>query len=116
MRDLSKMLLFFFIMIPAISPAQYVVKEFSAPGPEARGLAWDGNYLWCVDADKDAIFRIDPASGDIVHSIPFDTPDTYGGGITWSGDGALWVSRLQYFYKLDTTTGRELAEFHCPGG
>ena len=103
-------------LIPVVSAAQYVVKAFDAPGPEARGLAWDGAYLWCADAGNDAIYKIDPAVGDVVHSIPFDVPDTYGGGITWDDDGALWVSRLQYFHKLDPTTGQELAEFHCPGG
>ena len=104
------------IMIPVMTSAQYVVKEFDAPGSEARGLAWDGEYLWCADADEGAIFKIDPVSGNRVHSIPFDVPTTYGGGITWSGDGALWISRLQYFHKLDPETGQEIDEFHCPGG
>ena len=117
MRELFRILLVsIFIMAPAISAAQYVVKEFHAPGSEARGLAWDGEYLWCADAEEGAIFKIDPASGRVEHSIPFDVPDTFGGGITWSDDGALWVSRFQYFHKLDATTGQELAEFHCPGG
>ena len=104
------------IMIPAMTSAQYIVKEFDAPGSEARGLAWDGEYLWCADADEGAIFKIDPVSGNTVHSIHFDVPEIYGGGITWSGDDALWVSRLQYFYELDATTGQAIAEFHCPGG
>lgn len=117
MRKVRRILLIsFFLLSPVISAAQFVVREFDAPGPEARGMAWDGEYLWCADADRGAIFKIDPESGNVVHSIPFGVPDTYGGGITWSEDGALWVSRLQYFHKLDATTGQELAEFHCPGG
>ena len=106
----------FFGLMPIWVIAQHIVKEFEAPGPESRGLAWDGQNLWCADADKDAIFKIDPTSGEVLDAIPCDVPSTYGGGITWSGDGAIWVTRGQYFHKMNATTGRELVDFHCPGG
>jgi hypothetical protein len=100
---------------PVPSAAQHIVMSFDAPGPESRGLAWDGQYLYCADAELDSIFKIHPATGQILHSIPFDLEYTYGSGITWSGDGALWVTRFQYFYKLHAESGAEMANFHCPG-
>ena len=117
MKEGKRILLFsLLIILPISSFAQHILKELDAPGPESRGLAWDGQYLWCADALKDSIFKIDPASGQVIHAIHFDLNSSYGGGITWSGDGAIWVTRVQYFYKLDATTGQELTNFHCPGG
>ena len=106
----------FFVLASMSVIAQNIIKEFEAPGPEPRGLAWDGQNLWCADADEDAIFKIDPVSGEVLDALPFDVPSTYGGGITWSGDGAIWVTRGQYFHKMNTATGQEMADFHCPGG
>jgi DNA-binding beta-propeller fold protein YncE len=104
------------ISIPVHSGAQHIVQEFNAPGTESRGLAWDGQYLWCADAAKDSIYKIDPTTGQVIHSIYFDLDFTYGGGIVWSDDAALWVTRWQYFRKLDPSTGQEITNFHCPGG
>lgn len=113
-------LLSVFLLIPLIPisvRAQDIVKEFDAPGPESRGLAWDGTYLWCADAELDSIFKIDPATGQEIHAIPFvrNFEFSRGGGITWSGEDALWVTHRQYFYKLNSTNGQETANFHCPG-
>lgn len=106
----------FFVLLPISIIAQNIVGVFEAPGPESRGLAWDGQNLWCADADKDAIFKLEPTSGEVLEALAFDVPGTYGGGIAWSGDGALWVTRWQYFHKIHATTGQEIADFHCPGG
>ena len=117
MKKLKKILLSsLFIVLPVSSFAQKVLKEFNAPGTSARGMAWDGQYLWCADAAKDSIFKIDPATEQVVHAIYFAFNASYGGGITWGGDEALWVTRVQYFYKLDANTGQQLTNFHCPGG
>jgi len=107
---------FVFVAVPVLSTAQHIVREFDAPGPLSRGLAWDGQYLWCADAMRDSIYKIDPTTGQVVHSIFFDFNTSYGGGITWAGDEALWVTRAQYFYKLRVSDGQGLANFHCPGG
>lgn len=109
---------FLLTLLPATLFAQRIVKEFDAPGPESRGLAWDGTYLWCADAEKDSIFKIDPVSGQVVHSLIFSRSFDFsrGGGITWSGDDALWATRSTYFYKIDATTGQDITNFHCPGG
>jgi outer membrane protein assembly factor BamB len=106
----------FLVTLPISLTAQHIVREFDAPGPESRDLAWDGQHLWCADALKDSIYQIDPASGHVLHTIPFDFSTTSGGGITWGGDGTVWVTRTQYFYKLNASTGQPLTNFHCPGG
>ncbi|MFQ6092074.1 MAG: hypothetical protein ACE5OR_05235 [bacterium] len=118
MKEWQKVLVISFLVTvpPVPATAQHIVKEFDVPGPESRGLAWDGTYLWCADAGEDSIFKIDPASGQVTHTIFFDLNPAYGGGITWSGDGALWVTRVQYFYKLNANTGQQVTNFHCPGG
>ena len=110
---------FLLLYMPLSSGAQTIVTSFESPGSEPRGLAWDGEYLWCADADKDSIFKIDPATGQVIHSIYFDMHHTYGSGIVWSGDvdiPAIWITRWQYFYKLDAQTSKEIANFHCPAG
>jgi len=107
---------FVFLFVPHTLFSQEIVRQFEAPGPEVRGLAWDGRYLWCADAEKDSIFKVDPVSGQAVHAISFDLDETSGGGITWSGDEVLWVTRMQYFYKIDAYTGQQLADLHCYGG
>ena len=117
MRARSRVLLIsLLVAVPLSASAQYIVRELDAPGPEVRGLAWDGSNLWCADVGMDSLFKIDPQSGDVIHSIHFNLNSSYGSGITWSGDEALWVTRTQYFYKLGANTGKELTNFHCPGG
>ena len=108
--------LFILLTLPVTTMAQFVVKELNAPGTEPRGVAWDGQYLWCADLAKDSLYKIDPSSGQILHIIPFDFDLTYGGGTTCDGDSAIWVTMRNYFYKLDAQTGQELANVHCPGG
>ena len=105
-------------IIPVCAHTQYIVNEFDAPGSGARGLTWDGTYLWCADAFADSIFKIDPASGQVIHSLFFSRnfSTSRGGGIAWSPDSALWVTHNQYFYKLDASTGEDMTNFHCPGG
>lgn len=114
--SLSVCIILILIMLPVTSGAQYIVKDFDAPGPSSRGLAWDGQYLWCADEETDSIYKIDPGTGEIIHAIYFDVQPTYGGGLSWSDDGALWVTRYQYFRKLNPETGQEITNFHCPGG
>jgi len=114
-----------FVAIPAIlflmilgwstpGQSQQIVDEFPAPGPESRGLAWDGHYLWCADASTDKIYKLDPQDGRIVSSINF-VLDLNFGGITWSPDGYLWISNLSYYYKIDPVTAAVRTSFHCPG-
>ena len=103
-------------LVPLTSQAQFVLKEFDAPGGEARGLAWDGQYLWCADLKLDSLFQMDPATGQVLRAIRFDFDATYGGGTAWASEGAIWVTKVNYFRKLNPENGQELSNFHCPGG
>lgn len=115
-RGCLVLLMFLFIFVAGTSQAQFVVREFDSPGPDPRGLTWDGQYLWCADFNLDSLFRIDVITGQVVHTIPFVFDYTYGGGIAWDDTGAIWVTKRQYVYKLDPETGQEQSNFHCPGG
>ena len=104
-------------LTPLLARTQHIMTEIPAPGPAPRGLTWDGTYLWCADAEKDSIFKIDPVSGQVVHAVLFSRNFEFsrGGGIAWGGDESLWVTHRQYFYKLSASDGQEIANFHCPG-
>jgi len=98
--------------------AQTIIKELNAPGPESRGLAWDGEYLWCADSDDDMIYKLNPHTGEVMDGVLFTLSSSEGGGITWSGDedAAVWVTRGSFFHKIDAVSGGEVTSFHCPGG
>ena len=97
--------------------AETLVDSFPCPGSEPRGLAWDGEYLWCADAGTDSVYKLDGSTGSIISRIssPVGIEDEYG-GIAWSNDGHVWLANGQYVYKLDSATGEVLSSFSCPGG
>ena len=95
--------------------SQAIVDSFPSPGNEPRGLAWDGEYLWCADAEAGFVYKLDPSNGTIVSSFPFAIGSNYG-GITWSDDNNMWIGNGSYVYKVDPITGQQLYSFHCPGG
>jgi streptogramin lyase len=105
-----------FVFVPLTLFGQSIVEVLDAPGPESRGLAWDGQYLWCADSDDDMIYKLDPQTGEAMDALLFTISGTGGGGITWSGDGAVWVTRGSFFHKIDAVSGGEVTSFHCPGG
>jgi streptogramin lyase len=117
----SNLAFFVAAMLAVCSAAhgQTILKQFAAPGPEVRGLAWDGQYLWCADATNDKIYKIDPESGEVVYSFDF-TLDYLYGGLCWSPDGYLWVTDFRDSYswllKVDPDSGTIESAFHCPGG
>ena len=68
---------------------QEIVKEFNAPGPEVRGLAWDGQYLWCAEPYSGKIYQLDPSDGQVISSIDFSLDHLYG-GLGWGLDDYLF--------------------------
>ena len=94
---------------------QAIVDSFPSPSTEPRGLAWDGEYLWCVDAGIDSVYKLDPSNGMIVSSFPFSIDLSYG-GITWDDDTTIWIANGSNVYKVDPTTGQSLSYFHCVYG
>ena len=95
--------------------SQVVVQEFPSPAGEPRGLAWGRRHLWCADSEVDSIYKLDPVNGEVRSSFYFSLSSSYG-GLTWSQDDNLWIATGSYVYKVNPTTGEELASFHCPGG
>jgi len=81
-------MLFFF----TISGAQIgtVVDDFPSPGRQPTGLAWDGRHLWNADIGTNRIYKIDPESGQVIHSLPGPAGATIN-GLTWDGE-FLWCS------------------------
>lgn len=69
-----------------------VLQSFTAP-PGATGtvrdMAFDGTHLWIPNSGSDEIYRVDPANGAIVETIP--TPSGESRGATWA-DGRLYCN------------------------
>jgi len=108
--------IFYFVLILvtphiALADSTTVVLSFPAPGPSPQDLAWDGNYLWCVDDSTDSLYKLDPADGSVVLSFP--TPGPEPRGLTWDGS-YLWCSDNDSveIFKLDPSD--ESAIFSIP--
>ena len=94
---------------------QQIFNSFPSPGDTSRGLAWDGEYLWCADAGTDSVYKLNPSNGTIVSSFPFPIGSSYG-GITWSDDNNMWIGNGSNVYKVNPSTGQSLSYFHCVYG
>lgn len=70
------------------------------------GTAFDGRHLYQLAADR--IEKIDPASGEVVATIP--APGREGNsGLTWA-EGSLWVGeyRARRIHQVDPASGAVL--------
>ena len=92
-----------------------VIDSFPAPASESRGLAWDGEYLWCADPGTDSVYKLDPTGGAVVSSFPFSIESDYG-GITWSADTTLWIANGSRISEVNPANGNFISTFSCPGG
>lgn len=106
-------LLSFLITVSVFS--QTLLNSFPSPGPEPRGLAWDGSFLWCAEYSSGKIFKLNPLTGAKVDSFSFPLQSSFG-GITWGSDDQIWVANGSYVYEIDPSSGDTLSSFHCPGG
>ena len=88
-----------------LTGALEVVSRFSSPGPEPRGLAWDGRYLWCADASGEGtLYKIDPSSGSAVSGIP--SPGMEPSGLAWDGKYLWNLDRIEgKIFQIDPRTG-----------
>ena len=82
-------------------------------------MAWDGVYLWVVDAwgsdnKGSLLYKVDPATGNVIdsHQLPSD----YSTGLTWDGKN-LWVAdgTNGRIAKVDPDTGQILQTISSPG-
>lgn len=103
------------ILLPGSVNSQTIVNSFPAPGPEPRGLAWDGSFLWCAEYSSGQVLKLDPVTGAKVDSFSFPFQSNFG-GITWGSADQIWVANGSYVYEIDPATGNTLSSFHCPGG
>lgn len=92
-----------------------IIGSIPSPGSEPRGLTWDGEYLWCADADLDSVYKLDPSDGTVISSLRFSLELDYG-GITWSDDDNIWIANGSKIYKVNTSDGIVIESFGCPGG
>lgn len=87
---------------------QSVVHAVPTP-PNASGLAWDGNYLWCgaYGVNGDTIYKIDPVNGTVVKKLVWGyQADSYGmefdAGDLWVNDHLTGQDSI---FRIDTITG-----------
>lgn len=109
--------LFLMVCLTLTQPAdaQEVINSFPAPAGESRGLAWDGEYLWCADAGTDSVYQLDISDGDVVSSFPFDIDSDFG-GLAWSADTSIWIANGSQINMVNPANGNTLSGFTCPGG
>ena len=80
------------------------------PGERCRGAdagtAFDGKHLWQIAETR--IDKIDPATGDVVASIPAPGGGN-DSGLAWA-EGSLWVGqyRDRKIHRVDPATGKVL--------
>jgi hypothetical protein len=67
-----------------------VIRSFPAPGNLPIGIAWDGEYLWCVNAHSATVNVIDTADGSTIATRAWPVP--YALGTKWDGRGFWCVS------------------------
>jgi DNA-binding beta-propeller fold protein YncE len=103
------------LALAPLSQAQEITHSFPSPGGEARGLCWDGEYLWCADAGTDSVYKIDISDGTVVSSFAFPIEPDYG-GITWSADSNIWIANGSTIHKVNPANGDVISSFSCPGG
>ena len=78
-----------------------------------HGLTWDGQYLWMIDFDTDLIHKVDPVTGDILHTI--NSPGEKCIGLTWAGNH-LWTDDFDTdkLYCLDPVDGSVIYDVQSP--
>ena len=91
-----------------------IIREMEAPYLFVKGLAWDGELMWCVDSYLNHLSALDPESGEIEYLVQL--PEECG-GIAFDGTN-LWIDcyereRGMYIYNLQ---GRQRDYIERSGG
>lgn len=68
-------------------PSGNLLDIFPSPGPWPYGLAFDGQYLWCLDYSEAKVYQLD-SSGNVLKSIP--APGKNPIGLAYDGK-CLWT-------------------------
>lgn len=107
-------------ILPALAFGQAVIDEIDAPGNNITGLAYYDGYLWAVDQVSDYVYKVDPATGDVVSSFQCTPPSgfhptglAYGQNLVYVG---MWNNGTSgYVYKYTPTGGYAGAVDMCGG-
>src|SRR5262245_54974074 len=78
-------------LLPVQHPvsALHVLAKISLPGfPDWVGIDADSGAVWISNRDRDRVERIDPATNQLVGSVPVGRSPCSGLGV---GSGSLWV-------------------------
>ena len=78
-----------------------IVRDIPAPGVRTHGLALDNGFLWCVESNDRAIYKMDPKDGKLLAKIQLTEADPVPHGldmhkgVLWYSDaGSGWICRL----------------------
>ncbi len=91
-----------------------ILKTLPAPTPSPMGLAWDGQYMWCVDNLHHKLIQFDPEDGTTIKEYP--SPAGSPQGITFDGE-YLWISDrgADEIYMVNPETGNVIIIAKTPG-
>ncbi|MCP4396915.1 MAG: PEP-CTERM sorting domain-containing protein [bacterium] len=64
---------------------------WDAPSDSPRGLTTDGTYLYHIGSEDLTIYKIDPATGQVVDTIPHNVDHDRTTGLAWDGS-KFWIS------------------------
>jgi len=93
-----------------------IIDSIPAPAAIATGLTWDGQYLWCADGGTILIYQLDPATGNVISSIPGPGSGSSCEGLAWMND-TLWNTNWSnnLIWELDPATGSIWGQFPSQG-
>jgi len=94
-----------------------LLDSFPAPNTTATGMCYDGQYLWCANGGSPLrIYRLDPATGNIVDSIPGPGGGSSCEGLAWMND-TLWNTNWSdnIVWRLNPVNGSIFGQFAAPG-
>ena len=88
---------------PTIAGPDRPDRAYVGTTPGVRGLVAGGGSLWATSAPDEAVYEIDPASGEVRRSIDVGS---HAEGITYD-DGTLWLTAFDpdELVEVDTSTG-----------
>jgi glutamine cyclotransferase len=80
-----------------------ILTSIKSPGPNPQGLTYDGEHLWVSDRTDRKIFKVVPATGQVIFSIAFDGELA---GTAWDGSHVWQADRTsRTISRIDPETG-----------
>ncbi len=116
-----KKIIFVLFIIASLASAKAIVSTLDSPDTNISGLAWGDGALWAMDAVTDSVYKLDPATGEILDSFYFThTTTTVPTGLAYSEEHNLvlcggWYLTNGYVYKY-TPTGSYVGMVDMCGG